>query len=223
MLIVGGEDHKTGQGEDYDGPFARLVGWTRERFPSFKKAEYRWSGQIIEPMDALAYIGRSPFHKGVYIATGYSGNGMTYSAVAGMLLSDLILGRENSWESLYNPTRKNLKAAPDFIEENANVLGQFVGDRLKEGDIESPEALGRGEGAVVRHGLGKAAAYRDENGELSLCSATCTHLGCVVQWNDAEKTFDCPCHGSRFGPKGEVLTGPAIRPLHAIKHEETRA
>jgi len=215
-LIVGGRDHKTGQNDDYERPFLELDEWTRARYPMAGEAEYRWSGQVIEPVDSLAFIGRSPYHDSIYIATGYSGNGMTYGTLAAVLLADLIAGKKNAWADIYEPTRKNVRSAMTFLEENLNVVTQFAADRVKKEDLDSPEDLAPGEGGIFRRGPGKAAAFRDETGELSVFSATCTHLGCVVQWNGAEKSFDCPCHGSRFGCDGSVLTGPATRNLKPL-------
>ena len=174
---------------------------------------HTWSGQIMEPIDGLAFIGRNPGQDNVYIATGDSGNGMTHGAIAGLLISDLILGRENPWKSLYEPSRKSLRSIASFASENLNVAGQYK-EHLTGGDEESVTAIASGTGAILRRGMRKIAVYRDEEGGLHHLSATCTHLGCVVEWNDSEKTWDCPCHGSRFDKKdGHVLNGPAVRAL----------
>ena len=217
VLIVGGEDHKTGQTDDYDGPYARLEAWTRERFPSVESIEYRWSGQVMEPVDGLAYIGRNPLDAdNVFIATGDSGHGMTHGTIAGMLLTDLILGRRNEWESLYDPSRKPLGAPVEFAQENLNVAAQYT-DLVTGGDVSSVDEIALDSGAVTRRGLSKIALYRDERGTVYQRSAICTHLGCVVAWNDTEKSWDCPCHGSRFDKKdGHVLNGPAISALAAV-------
>lgn len=218
VLIVGGEDHKTGQAEDFDERFARLEAWTRERFPMVEGFEFRWSGQVMEPVDGLAFIGRNPLDSdNVYIATGDSGNGMTHGTIAGILLTDLILGRENAWETLYNPSRITLRASLDFAKENLNVAAQYV-DLLTGGEVGSVEEIAAGAGAIVRRGAFKIAAYRDEGGKLYERSAVCTHLGCVVGWNDTEKSWDCPCHGSRFDCKdGHVLNGPANSALAEVE------
>jgi glycine/D-amino acid oxidase-like deaminating enzyme/nitrite reductase/ring-hydroxylating ferredoxin subunit len=217
VLIVGGEDHKTGQAEDFDARFRRLEEWTRERFPSVESIEYRWSGQVMEPVDGLAFIGRNPLDSdNVFIATGDSGNGMTHGTIAGRLLTDLILGRENAWATLYDPARMTLRAGLEYARENLNVAAQYT-DYLTGGEVESAEEITPGAGAVVRRGLKKIAAYRDEEGTLHERSAVCTHLGCVVGWNDKEKTWDCPCHGSRFDARdGHVVNGPANEGLAAI-------
>jgi glycine/D-amino acid oxidase-like deaminating enzyme/nitrite reductase/ring-hydroxylating ferredoxin subunit len=218
VLIVGGEDHKTGQAEDQAERYARLEAWARERFPMAGPVEFRWSGQVLETIDGLAFIGRNPGDApNVFVATGDSGMGMTHGTIAGILLTDLILGKENPWAALYDPARKTLRAAAEFARENLNVLRQY-GDWLTGGDVASPDEIAPGKGAVIRRGLTKVAVYRDEQGILHERSALCPHLGCVVDWNDAEKTWDCPCHGSRFDRCGRVLNGPANRDLaHAEK------
>jgi glycine/D-amino acid oxidase-like deaminating enzyme/nitrite reductase/ring-hydroxylating ferredoxin subunit len=213
LLIVGGEDHKTGQNSDYQSCFEKLELWTRKRFPFAGKTQYRWSGQVVEPVDGLPYVGKSPYHKDIWIATGYSGNGITGGTMAGMLLTDLIMGTRNERATLYSPTRKNLPSSLELAKENLNVMQKFVGDRLKKADDVPAEDLSRGEGAVIQRGTRKIAAYCDAEGKVTECSAVCPHLGCIVQWNSAERSFDCPCHGSRFSGEGKVLSGPAIRDL----------
>ncbi len=209
VLIVGGEDHKTGQASDCYERFAALQRWTRERFPQIGQIEFRWSGQVMEPVDYLAFIGRNPLDSdNVFIATGDSGQGMTHGTIAGMLLSDLIQERENPWADLYSPSRITLRAMPEYAGENINVAGQFA-DYVTAGDIQSEDELKPGQGAVMRHGLTKVAVYRDENGAIHKRSAVCPHLGCVVAWNECEKTWDCPCHGSRYSAEGRVYQGPA--------------
>jgi len=222
VLIVGGEDHKTGQEEDTDAEarFDRLLDWTRKRFPVKGKPLYKWSGQIMEPIDLMAFIGRNPGDAdNVYIATGDSGNGITHGTIAGLLISDMIAGRDNPWATLYDPSRITLRAAKEFARENLNVAGQY-GDLVTGGDVESVEQIKRGSGAIIRRGLSKVAVYRDVHGKVIERSALCTHLGCVVQWNDGEKTWDCPCHGSRFDPEGRVLNGPAIADLKPSSAEK---
>lgn len=212
LLIVGGEDHKTGQADDADQRYKRLEAWTRERFPAAGDVEYRWSGQIMEPIDSLAFIGRNPGDKNIYVVTGDSGNGMTHGTIAGILLTDLIQGRSNEWEALYDPSRVSLKAAGEFARENLNVAAQYS-DLVTGGDVDGVREIAKGTGAVLRDGLKKIAVYRDTHGVLHKCSAVCPHLGCIVDWNAGEKTWDCPCHGSRFDPLGKVLNGPAISGL----------
>lgn len=220
MLIVGGEDHKTGQAYDMEARYQKLDAWAKRYFTTLGPIEYRWSGQVMEPVDCLAFIGRNPMDKdNVYIATGDSGNGMTHGTIAGILITDLIHGRKNDWERLYDPARKSVKSAGTFIEENANVVKHMVRDWVKPSEVDNVESIGRGEGAILRRGASKIAVYRDEQGQLHERSAVCTHLGCVVQWNGGEKSWDCPCHGSRFDCEGRILNGPAIKPLSDV--EET--
>lgn len=212
LLIVGGEDHKTGQSDDFEDRFENLEKWTREKFPDVEKVLYRWSGQVMEPVDSLAFIGRNPGDENIYICTGDSGNGMTHGTIAGILISDLVLQKPNPWAEVYDPSRKTLRAASDLIAENLNVAKQYS-DWIKKGDVESIDDLKRGEGAILKEGLNPTAVYCDEHGKLYQCSAICPHLGCIVQWNGEEKSFDCPCHGSRFTYAGKVINGPANKDL----------
>ena len=213
LLIVGGEDHKTGQATDSRERYARLEAWARERFPTMGAVEFNWGGQIMETQDYLAFIGRNPMdHDNIYVVTGDSGMGITHGTIAGMLISDLILGRANPWEKLYDPSRVRVRAAADFARENANVALQYT-DWVTGGDVKSADEVAPGTGAILRRGLEKIAVYRDESGNVHERLAACPHLGCVVQWNGSETTWDCPCHGSRFDPYGKVINGPANRDL----------
>jgi glycine/D-amino acid oxidase-like deaminating enzyme/nitrite reductase/ring-hydroxylating ferredoxin subunit len=216
VLIVGGEDHKTGQGEVL-GHFDALESWTRERFPMAEAVEFRWSGQVLEPFDGLAFLGRNPGGKdNVFIATGDSGHGMTHGTIAGMLISDLIAGRQNPWATLYDPSRKMHRALKGFLEENVNVALKY-GDWITPGEVASVNDIQPGHGALIRKGLKKLAVYKDETGGVHALSATCPHLGCVVHWNDVEKSWDCPCHGSRFDSRGRVVNGPSPVNLKAAE------
>jgi glycine/D-amino acid oxidase-like deaminating enzyme/nitrite reductase/ring-hydroxylating ferredoxin subunit len=209
ILIIGGEDHKTGQADDAMERFAKLELWARFRWPRCGEVAYRWSGQVMETIDGLAFIGRNPGDdEHVFIATGDSGMGMTHGTIAGILLTDLILGRENRWAELYDPARKRVKALGTFAKENLNVAAQYL-DWVTGGDVSAPDQVAPGTGAVIRRGLHKVALYRDPGGRLHEHSATCPHLGGVVHWNSGEKTWDCPCHGSRFDALGQVICGPA--------------
>jgi glycine/D-amino acid oxidase-like deaminating enzyme/nitrite reductase/ring-hydroxylating ferredoxin subunit len=218
VLIVGGEDHKSGQAEDFEQRFAKLERWTRDHFPFVGDVTDRWSGQVMEPVDGVAYIGRNPGDKNVYVVSGDSGNGMTHGTIAGILIVDLIAGRENPWAKLYDPSRKTLKpiVVADYVTENANVAAQFR-DYVTPGTVSSADDIKSGDGAVLREGSKKIAAYRDENGILHKFSAVCPHLRCVVRWDGCEKTWDCPCHGSRFDALGRVLNGPAISDLEPLE------
>ena len=171
--------------------------------------EFRWSGQVMESIDGLAFIGHNPGDKSnVYIATGDSGQGMTHGTIAGILITDLIRQRPNPWTALYDPSRKPLKAIGDFLSENLNVAKEYL-DYLKPSAANSPADVPRGQGAILRRGIHRVAVYHDLDGRSVELSAICRHLGCIVQWNTLEKSWDCPCHGSRFDAHGRILNGPA--------------
>ncbi|MFL6433163.1 MAG: FAD-dependent oxidoreductase [Nitrososphaeraceae archaeon] len=244
LLIVGGEDHKTGniageerQGEDSLGErFKKLEVWTKERFP-IEDIVYSWSGQVMEPMDSLAFIGLNPGgnrdnNNNIYIATGDSGNGITHGTIAGMLLSDMILGRNNRWSTLYDPSR-------ELKEETTKHYSSGHGDDKNNNDNSkdsSPNKNGENDNGQnkISHSIGSlgleqaiitegkeregseegkkndpVAIYKDVKGTIHTYSAICTHLGCTITWNSLEKSFDCPCHGSRFSSTGKVINGPA--------------
>jgi len=218
VLMVGGEDHKSGQADDGDQRHSRLEAWARARFPMIETIEFCWSGQVMEPVDGLAFIGRNPGDShNVYIATGDSGMGMTHGTIAGILITDLIMGRKCSWAPLYDPARKTLGSLLTYASENINVATQFVEGYLTGGDVGSPQEIAQGEGAIIRRGLSKLAVYRDEQGTLHEHSAVCPHLGCIVGWNSLEKTWDCPCHGSSFDRQGRVINGPANSDLARVE------
>ena len=211
ILIVGGEDHKTGHQDDPQERLRALEEWTLRNFPSVEGFEYRWSGQVMEPVDYLGFMGRNPMDEdNVYIITGDSGNGMTHATIGGLLITDLIQGRQNPWTELYDPNRVSLKPEPvaEFVKENAMVVADYA-DLVTPGDVDSAAEIAPGSGAVLRRGLKKVAVYKDPQGITSECSAICPHLGCVVNWNPFESSWDCPCHGSRFTPLGKVVNGPA--------------
>lgn len=220
VLIVGGQDHKTGQASDFEARLARLERWTRDRFPFVGQITDHWSGQVMEPVDAMAYIGRNPGDQNVFVVTGDSGNGMTHGTIAGMLITDLICDRDNPWVKLYDPRRKSLRptVVADYVAENANVVAQLT-DYVTPGDESGGNKIRPGEGAILREGAKKIAAYRDETGTLHKFSAVCPHLKCVVRWDGLEKTWDCPCHGSRFDALGRVLNGPAVSDLERVDAE----
>ena len=220
LIICGGEDHKTGQADDEgvleEDRYNALIEFVKSNFPASQEVVYKWSGQVLEPLDAMAYIGKNPGNDHVYIATGDSGNGMTHGTIAGMLISDLINGKENPWAKLYDPSRITLKVTGDYLKEAGNMAAQYV-DLVTGGDVDSANEIKNGEGAIIRSGIKKVAVYRDEVGQLHSYTAICPHLGCVVQWNADEKSFDCPCHGSRFTCKGEVINGPAASDLERVE------
>lgn len=217
VLIVGGADHKTGQHIEPQKCFEQLEKWTRTRFPTVQNVFYRWSGQVMEPIDGVAYLGHNPGdEQNVYVITGDSGNGMTQCTIGGMIITDMIQGRKNPWAKVYNPSRINIKAVGTYIKENANVVKQYTDWFFGESE-EALKALPRGEGMVFSRGLQKIAAYKHDDGLIEMRSAACTHLGCIVAWNTVEKSWDCPCHGSRFDCHGQVIEGPAVDPLEIVE------
>jgi glycine/D-amino acid oxidase-like deaminating enzyme/nitrite reductase/ring-hydroxylating ferredoxin subunit len=214
LLVVGGEDHKVGQG-DPELSLQRLEDWTRERFPMVQQIDYAWSGQVQEPTDSLGYAGHNPLDKeNVYIITGDSGHGMTHSTLGAIIVTDLIQGRSNPWADLYDPGRVTLRpaAAYEYVKENLNVAVEYT-ELFTGGDVSSIDEIEPGSGAVMRRGLVKVAVYRDPKGQVHECSAICPHLHCVVHWNGLESSWDCPCHGSRFDAFGKLLIGPANEDL----------
>lgn len=220
LLLIGGEDHRVGTDEgERTERYQRLEQWAQARFPVAGTVT-QWSGQVLEPVDGLGFIGRNPGeNEHLYIITGDSGHGLTHATLAGIIIPDLMDGKTNPWISLYAPARRTLKAAGAYLRENFTTV-RHLADFVTPGEMPSEE-IPNGSGAVVRRGLHKVAAYRDAQGTLHEFSATCPHMGCVVHWNPVERSWDCPCHGSRFTPQGEVLNGPATRNLDPIRAEET--
>ncbi|MBC7951832.1 MAG: FAD-dependent oxidoreductase [Rhodospirillaceae bacterium] len=217
VLIVGGEDHRVGLPAHGDQRWARLEGWARARFAGLGPVRARWSGQIMEPADRIAFIGRNPMDaNNVFVAAGDSGNGITHGAMAGLLITDLVLGRFNPWAKLYDPSRVTLKAAQSYADTNLHVAEHYA-EWLTGGDVEDVAQIPPDSGAVLREGLTKVAVYRDLAGVVHKRSAVCSHLKCIVAWNDAERTWDCACHGSRFDRFGRVLNGPAGAPLPPVE------
>jgi len=216
VLIVGGADHKTGQDEHPGHRYDELERWTRERFPLARELAWRWSGEVLEPSDGLAFLGRNPMDDdNVYLITGDSGNGMTHCTIGAMLVTDLVMERPNPWSALYDPARKPVHGLGKFASAQADVAAHY-GEWLSGGEVDSVQAIAPGEGAVLREGLRRVAVYRDPEGALHALSARCTHLGCGVHWNGAEQSWDCPCHASRFDVEGNVLHGPAPTPLAKV-------
>jgi glycine/D-amino acid oxidase-like deaminating enzyme/nitrite reductase/ring-hydroxylating ferredoxin subunit len=211
-LISGGEDHKTGQANDQEERLARLADWTRTHFPQVGEFEHRWSGQVLEPVDYAAHVGRNPGNQHVFVVTGDSGEGLSNGVAASLILRDLVLGRKNAWASAYAPNRISVKAIRDYVSENLTMPASLA-EHLTPGELSSVDELKAGQGAVIRRGAKKVAAFRDDGGALHLRSATCTHAGCVLRWNAFERCWDCPCHGSQFSVDGEPLNGPAFKPL----------
>jgi glycine/D-amino acid oxidase-like deaminating enzyme/nitrite reductase/ring-hydroxylating ferredoxin subunit len=212
LLISGGEDHPTANTNktkvSEEDRYKLLENWTRAHFPA-GGIIYHWSGQVLQPMDGIAFIGRNPFEKdNVYIITGDSGIGMTYCSFAGILITDLINGKENKWEKLYSPSRFTLKESGAAAKLLADDLVYVLKKWFYKGTVELT-ALKNGEAAIIKKDETKIGAYRDESGRFHLVSVECTHLKCMVLWNNDEKSWDCPCHGSRFTYEGKVMNGPA--------------
>lgn len=215
FVLVGGEDHRSGQADDGDKRFDKLEAWARGKMPMLQDVTHRWSGQVLDTIDYAGFIGKNPGSNHVYVATGDSGQGLTHGVMGAMLNAKLITGGQSDWAELYAPDRKPLKAARNWVVENSTALKNLVG-YLAPGEIDDADKLKPGEGAIVRQGLKKIAAYRDAKGELHQHSAACTHLGCHLHWNSFESCWDCPCHGSMFGPDGQVLNAPAIAGLSEV-------
>jgi glycine/D-amino acid oxidase-like deaminating enzyme/nitrite reductase/ring-hydroxylating ferredoxin subunit len=207
VLIVGGEDHRVGQG-DPEIHFPMLEAWAREQFPALGPVIAYWSGQIQEPSDGMAYIGKLPGHANVYVVTGDSGNGLTHGVVASLMLPTLLQGRKHPWTRVYSPSRSRLRAFGELAREAARSNGPYA-DWLRGGDVDSIDEIPPGKGATIRRGLHVLAVYKDEDGQCTALNARCTHLSGVVRWNDVEKSWDCPIHGSRFDCQGKVENGPA--------------
>jgi glycine/D-amino acid oxidase-like deaminating enzyme/nitrite reductase/ring-hydroxylating ferredoxin subunit len=209
--IFGGEDHKTGQVDDPNQCYARLEKRLRAMIPSIQ-ITHRWSGQVIETNDGLPFIGETSERQ--FAATGYAGNGMTFGTLSGMMACDAVLGRPNPWTPLFDPSRKKIKGGLwDYIRENKDYPYYLIRDRFAGAEGRSLRALRRGEGKILDLDGERVAAYRNEEGHVTRLSPICTHMGCVVDWNPAESTWDCPCHGSRFEATGKVFAGPAESPL----------
>jgi glycine/D-amino acid oxidase-like deaminating enzyme/nitrite reductase/ring-hydroxylating ferredoxin subunit len=204
--IFGGEDHKTGQEPDTEEPYRRLEAALRRITPSAMVVD-RWSGQVIEPTDGLPYIGENAERQ--FIATGFAGNGTTFGTLGGMMAADWVLGVANPWRDLFSPARKKLSATWDYVTENKDYPYYMLKGRLAAAEGDALNDVGCCEGKVLRLDGEKVAVYRDADGRVTKLSAVCPHLGCIVGWNHAEQSWDCPCHGSRFHPEGKVFAGPA--------------
>ena len=221
ILISGGEDHRTGQADDEDikeeDRYAKLEVWTREHFPDIETIVFNWSGQIMEPLDSLAYIGKNPGDENIYIITGDSGNGMTHGTLGGMIITDIINEKENPWVKIYDPSRITLNVFGDYIHEVGNMVAQF-GDWFTTGHIQEINNLKPDEAVIISSGFKKIAVYRDTGNNFHSYTAVCPHLGGILQWNADEKTFDCPLHGSRFTAEGKIINGPATSDLKKINN-----
>jgi glycine/D-amino acid oxidase-like deaminating enzyme/nitrite reductase/ring-hydroxylating ferredoxin subunit len=219
LLIVGGGDHRSGEAYDMEERLDELEDWTRARYPSFTAAEYRWSGQVLEPIDFMPFSGRNPGNTNIYIHTGDSGQGITNGVAGSLTILPLIIGEDSRYAPVLDPSRKSATSTAsigEFVRGQAGVVKNYA-EYIGPGDVQSEDELQPGEGALIRSGLAQVATYKAEDGSIIRRSAVCTHMGCLVHWNDFEKCWDCPCHGSQFAPDGQVLNGPAVKPLAAVE------
>jgi len=215
-VIVGGADHKTGQEDQTDEHFEKVENHLHRLFTGVE-ITHRWSGQVLETDDGLPLIGATTDCQ--FVATGFAGNGTTFGPLAGVIIRDALTGQKNSFQEIFSPHRRPLvRGAWEYLRENADYPYYMVRDRLRSSGGESLASVAPGEGRVIEQGGERLAVFRDDEGEVHAVSAVCTHMGCVVHWNKAEQTWDCPCHGSRFQVDGEVVCGPALRPL--ARHTE---
>ena len=217
LLLIGGESHKTGQSEDEQAYFTALQDFT-DNYYTVKEYPYRWSAQDLVTLDKIPYIGAYSDSKNhLYVATGFAKWGMSNGAAAALILSDLITGKENPYADLFSPSRSetNLASVSTFIKENSNVAKELIKGKINPNEVDLDE-LKPEEGGHVKFKGKKAGAYRDKEGNLCILDTTCTHLGCEVRWNSGERSWDCPCHGSRFDTNGEVIEGPAVSPLKKL-------
>jgi Rieske Fe-S protein len=215
FVIFGGEDHKTGQVENTTDCYSRLEQAIEKLIPGID-VTHHWSGQVIETPDGLPYIGDTGPHQ--FAATGFSGNGITFGTLSGMMATDRILGRKNPWRDLFDPARKKIVGgAWDYIKENKDYPYYMLRDRFAGAEAKSVRAVKPGEGKIVEYKGEQVAVSRNADGSVTMVSAICTHMGCLVDWNEAERTWDCPCHGSRFRPDGAVIGGPAETPLPKVE------
>jgi nitrite reductase/ring-hydroxylating ferredoxin subunit len=220
LLVVGGADHFTGAEDHPEDAYRGLEAYARQRWPVAAVA-HRWSSQFYEPIDGLPFIGHSPVARNLYVATGYSGTGLVLATLAGMLLADELLGRENPWADLYRTRRfKPLAGGRKFLEMNVGAARRFVGDRLAVEEVKDLRDVPRGEGRMVEWRGQKVAVYHEATGALHAVSAVCTHAFCLVDWNSAEKTWDCPCHGGRYRPDGSVIEGPPVADLAPLEVDD---
>ncbi len=216
ILIVGGCDHKTGQQTGTRQAYEDLRQYTQDRF-GIEEVLFSWSGQVFESADGLPFIGKSPLQKNVYIATGYSGDGLTWGTAAARLLTDLLTQQPNPLADVVSPARLKVgAAAKDFIKENVNVAYHFIKDRISV-DARQLEDIVPGEGKIIRQGTQQVAVYRDEQGNYHGLDPVCPHMKCIVRWNTAEKSWDCPCHGGRFNCLGKMLSAPPMHDLKAVE------
>jgi len=217
-LIVGGEDHKTGHETNTQNCFSRLESYARKHF-QILKVTHQWSSQYFEPADGLAYIGHLPgTEDSVFVATGYGGNGMVYSGIAAIVLTDLIVNGKNKFEELLDPNRIKMVAGfKNFAREAADVVQKLIATAVPPESLRELAGIAPGEAKLVKYEGSRLAVFKDESGNIHAVNPACTHIKCEVAWNDTEKSWDCPCHGSRFDIDGNVLTAPARKNLEQVK------
>lgn len=221
FLIAGGFDHKTGQGDNQEFSFTELEAFVKNYY-EVEEVVYRWSSQYYNSADGLPYIGQMPGDEaGVYCATGFGGNGITLGSLAAIVLRDLLLKADTPFEALFDPARvKPVAGFTEFVKHNADVVSQFIGKRFAYEQVTELAALAPGDGKLADWEGQKIALYKDAAGKVYGVDPVCPHAGCVVDWNNAEKSWDCPCHGSRFAPNGTLLTGPARKGLQPLMYED---
>jgi glycine/D-amino acid oxidase-like deaminating enzyme/nitrite reductase/ring-hydroxylating ferredoxin subunit len=215
LLIVGGEDHRSGEASDMEERLAALERWARQRYPSLGRVEYRWSGQVMEPIDFMPFSGLNPGSRSIYVHTGDSGQGMTNGVAGSLTILPLIIGEHSRYAPVLQPSRKSFTSTTslgEFVRGQVDVVKNLA-EHIGPSEVNSVDEIAPGEGAILREGAFKLACYKADDGTIIRRSATCTHIGCVVHWNNFEKCWDCPCHGSHFSPFGDVLNGPAVTPL----------
>lgn len=216
LLIAGGEDHKTGHIENTEECFQNLENYVRQYF-DVKEVVFSWSSQYYEPTDGLPYIGKSPGEDHIYVATGFRGNGMIFGTLSSRIISDLILKNESEYESLFKPSRvKPIAGFTSFVKENADVAYTMISDKIFIEKLSSMTEIADDSGKIVKYEDDNFAIYKEKGGKLHIVKSTCPHAKCEVRWNGAEKSWDCPCHGSRFGINGNLLNAPALSDLPRI-------
>jgi nitrite reductase/ring-hydroxylating ferredoxin subunit len=218
LILVGGEDHHSGEASDMDRRLAQLQDWTRERYPGFTTAQYRWSGQVLEPIDFMPFSGRNPGNRNIYIHTGDSGQGITNGVAGSLTILPLIISEDSRYAPVLEPSRKSMTSTSslgEFVRGQAGVARNLT-EHIGPAEVSSADEIAAGEGAIMRQGVSKIACYKADDGTITRRSAICTHMGCIVHWNPFEKCWDCPCHGSHFAPEGQVLNGPALQPMAEV-------
>ena len=219
-IIAGGCDHKTGHCENTEYALTQLEAYLRKYF-DIDTIACKWSSQYYTSVDGLPYIGLMPGQRNTYIATGFGGNGIIFGSLAAKIICSIIGKEETPYEKLFHPGRIKLIAGfTTFIKENADMVNQLISKRFSYEKVIELVELAPGEATVAEWEDNKVALYKDERGHIYPIDPVCTHAGCIVAWNSAEKTWDCPCHGTRYAPNGDLLNGPAQKALSQVKWED---